>query len=241
MDFPKKLKIGELSYDVEYELIFGRTSSIRLKKDKVIVRLSKLASSAEKGRMIEKFLKWAVKRLSKVKAIDFVNPVYENGSTLCTHNKIYEIYVSEEDRKTAGGKLVDGYLIEIKLPSAWSRAVKMKNIKNIAEKVVIKDQTLYLLEVVDELNKLHFRQNFRSCRFKRTSHRFGSLSLRGNINISYRLLFAPKEVFRYVCVHELAHLQQFNHSRRFWEVVANAMPEYKEHERWLKNNGLLLG
>ena len=59
----------------------------------------------------------------------------------------------------------------------------------------------------------------------------------GNINISTRLLFAPDDVLEYVCIHELAHLIEHNHSQRFWMLVAQAMPDYTAKETWLKEKG----
>jgi predicted metal-dependent hydrolase len=48
-------------------------------------------------------------------------------------------------------------------------------------------------------------------------------------------------VVDYVIIHELAHLIEMNHSDRFWALVSQAMPEYKEKEKWLKVNGSGLG
>ena len=66
---------------------------------------------------------------------------------------------------------------------------------------------------------------------------WGSCSEKGNINISTRLLFAPEDVLEYVCIHELAHLIEQNHSEKFWQLVKNAMPNYQEKRKWLKENG----
>lgn len=41
----------------------------------------------------------------------------------------------------------------------------------------------------------------------------------------------------YVVVHELAHLIEMNHSKRFWKIVEEIIPDYKEQKRWLKENG----
>jgi predicted metal-dependent hydrolase len=49
-------------------------------------------------------------------------------------------------------------------------------------------------------------------------------------------LFAPKDVFDYICIHELAHLVEQNHSDKFWALVEKAMPDYMEKEKWLKEN-----
>ncbi len=69
--------------------------------------------------------------------------------------------------------------------------------------------------------------------------RWGSCTSKKNLNFSYRLILCPKEVIDYVICHELSHLKHMNHSRNFWNEVSNMMPDYKEHDRWLKKNGLL--
>lgn len=67
--------------------------------------------------------------------------------------------------------------------------------------------------------------------------RWGSCSRRGNLNFSYRLVFAPLPVIDYVVVHELAHLRHLNHSRAFWDAVAAVLPEFRTQHRWLKEHG----
>lgn len=66
---------------------------------------------------------------------------------------------------------------------------------------------------------------------------WGSCSARGNLNFNWRLLLAPPEVLDYVVVHELAHLMERSHSRRFWALVSEHCPEQRERRRWLKENG----
>jgi len=67
--------------------------------------------------------------------------------------------------------------------------------------------------------------------------RWGSCTSRKNLNFTYRLALAPQEVIDYVIVHELCHLRQMNHSSKFWSEVSAIMPDYKDQERWLKENG----
>lgn len=67
--------------------------------------------------------------------------------------------------------------------------------------------------------------------------RWGSCTSKRNLNFTYRLALAPDFVRDYVIVHELCHLRQMNHSKRFWNEVANIMPDYKTAEKWLKENG----
>jgi Predicted metal-dependent hydrolase len=64
--------------------------------------------------------------------------------------------------------------------------------------------------------------------------RWGSCNRRGDINFTYRLLFAPEELIDYVVVHELAHLKEMNHSSKFWSVVEQTMPDYRTRRNKLR-------
>jgi hypothetical protein len=67
--------------------------------------------------------------------------------------------------------------------------------------------------------------------------RWGSCSPDGNVALNFRLLQMPPHIRDYVMIHELMHLRQQNHSRRFWRLVAAAYPGFREAERWLKTMG----
>lgn len=58
------------------------------------------------------------------------------------------------------------------------------------------------------------------------------------IHFNWQILQAPKEVVDYVVVHEIAHLFEPNHSARFWKKVAEHMPDFKQHQLWLKTNAV---
>jgi predicted metal-dependent hydrolase len=70
--------------------------------------------------------------------------------------------------------------------------------------------------------------------------RWGSCSRRGTISLNWRLVQTPPFVRDYLVLHELAHLKEMNHSRRFWSEVAHLCPDFREAERWLKQNSSLL-
>lgn len=70
--------------------------------------------------------------------------------------------------------------------------------------------------------------------------RYGSCSSSRRISFASKLVFAPLEVIEYVCIHEVAHLKEMNHSQRFWGMVARLQLNYKDQEQWLKINGYRL-
>lgn len=70
--------------------------------------------------------------------------------------------------------------------------------------------------------------------------RWGSCSRRGTISLNWRLVQTPPFVRDYLVLHELAHLEEMNHSRRFWTHVGRLCPAFREAERWLKQHSSLL-
>lgn len=68
-----------------------------------------------------------------------------------------------------------------------------------------------------------------SVRGQRT--RWGSCSARKHLSINYKLLFVAPDLVDYLFVHELAHTRHLNHSARFWRLVEDCLPDYRELER----------
>ncbi|MDQ1281666.1 MAG: hypothetical protein QG630_17 [Patescibacteria group bacterium] len=69
---------------------------------------------------------------------------------------------------------------------------------------------------------------------KNQKTRWGSCSKRGNLNFNYKIALLPQNISDYIIVHELCHLKEFNHSQRFWDLVAIAIPDYLVIRKELK-------
>jgi len=69
--------------------------------------------------------------------------------------------------------------------------------------------------------------------------RWGSCTSNNDIILNYHLIKAPWRVIDYVIIHELAHTIEFNHSKKFWQIIKIQIPDYKKAQEWLINNDIL--
>lgn len=77
----------------------------------------------------------------------------------------------------------------------------------------------------------------RRCTIREQKTRWGSCSSKGTLSFNWRIIMAPEAVVDYVVLHEVAHLREMNHTRRFWRLVAERCPSWREHRKWLNDHG----
>lgn len=73
---------------------------------------------------------------------------------------------------------------------------------------------------------------------KDTTSRWGSCSISGTLNFSWRLILAPSFVLDYLAAHEVTHLKEHNHSARYWALLEMLYPDIEKAESWLKRHGV---
>lgn len=89
-----------------------------------------------------------------------------------------------------------------------------------------KNMVTYLAETMSS----EIGVNYNKVRFKRMKTRWGSCSSKQNVNINLYLKYLPDHLIEYVVFHEIAHLHEMNHKKRFWNLISSKYPEYKKME-----------
>lgn len=102
-----------------------------------------------------------------------------------------------------------------------------------------KDQALQILSERSTHFNQYYNFTYNKVVVRNQETRWGSCSRKGTISFNYRLAYLPDNIRDYVIVHELCHLQEFNHSKMFWALVEMTVPDYKIIRKKLKGLSLL--
>ena len=103
-----------------------------------------------------------------------------------------------------------------------------KPTRRVGEYLANKERALSFVYARVALYNKIYNFNFNRISVKNQKTRWGSCSEKGNLNFNYRIVLLPIEMADYIIVHELCHLGELNHSPKFWNLVARAMPNYLE-------------
>lgn len=238
-----KLKFEEEGYNFEIIYTENKTSSAKLKGNTIILKISKSMPEEIQIKVIDSLRRRIINKIKKGVIADTEKEELKNfndGDKIKVDDQEYALKIFFEDKKSSSARL-DGSTIRMHISANLSEDEKKEHINDLIRMVISKHRLPKLKQIIEELNKEHFNVKINDIKFKKQLSRWGSCSENGNINISYRLLFAPDDILKYVCVHELAHLIEPNHSERFWRIVKKVTFDYKEKVEWLKKHGGKLG
>lgn len=204
---------------IEYEIKRSqrKTLAIQIKPDgKIEVRCDYSVKDAVIRDFVQSKEKWINKHLERIATREKTPLVF--GSKALFLGKEYEITASDDrsyfdSEKIYINKNADIYAA---LGSFYKTAAQ----KFLPDMVHSKERIMNLYA-----NKIGITA---------AKTRWGSCSGRNNINFSWRLMMAEPEVIDYVIVHELAHIKEKNHGKRFWQLVEKYEPNYREMQNRLK-------
>ncbi|MCF7906626.1 M48 family metallopeptidase [Patescibacteria group bacterium] len=98
-----------------------------------------------------------------------------------------------------------------------------------------KNKNIALFEIKEIIKNLNINIEYKNIYIKNQKTIWGSCSSNKNLNFNYKIIYIPKELREYIIVHELCHLKEMNHSKKFWNEVEKIIPDYKERRKKIKN------
>ena len=94
-------------------------------------------------------------------------------------------------------------------------------------KQLLKERTDFWAERLD--------LQYKSLKITSPNRQWGSCSFRNDIRLNWRVITASPDAIDYLLVHELCHTVHKNHSKKFWDLVACAIPDHKERRKLLRS------
>ena len=230
------IEVSGVNYPVRIFFEARKNSSASIGKSSINIRIPLSLNREEQFRSIMKMKQWAKESIQKNPPRKEAIKKYEDGEKLSVGNKEYLLSIKYKQKKSSSARFIKD-VISLKISSGIPKERQQAHISTLLSRIIARQRLPELERKLHQLNKEHFQAKLNKIFFKNLHSRWGSCSEVGNINISTRLLFAPEDVLEYVCIHELAHLLEFNHSERFWSLISKVMPNYYEKEAWLKQRG----
>lgn len=232
-----RIKIHGKEFILRRKFTSSGTANAKVKGNIILVKIPRRCQREEGFRIFLELAKKIIRKMEKhPEKIAPVPLEFKNGQKVSVLGKKYHISVHKGYAKSSSARL-DGQTITIKLARGMDTETEEKHVSNLARRVISRSVLPLVRKRADELNRTHFPVSFRKLFLKAHTSLWGSCSEKGNINLNFRLLFAPEGILDYVIVHELAHMKEKNHSPAFWSLVEKAVPDYKERRKWLKENG----
>jgi predicted metal-dependent hydrolase len=195
----------------------------------LVVRAPLRASSSDIGEIIQKKSSWILRKMDEIKRRP-LSPCHEyaEGEMFLFLGRLYPLHIVEDgnitiersDRLNVSSTLLPDIRNQLK---HWYREEARKEIR--ARCMWFSLKTGHVPETI---------------RITDARQRWGSCTHKGGLSFSWRLIQAPPEIIDYVVVHELVHISQPDHSKKFWDKIRKIMPDYEQRRNWLKDHEWLL-
>lgn len=208
---------------MNYQLIRSKRKTLSLqinRQAQLVIRAPQRLSVKKIEDFIEQKSSWIEQKMALTNAKKLTKPNYTENEKFLYLGNLYPFKVKDKSNLTFNGVCFYADCINRENLLAWYKSA----FKPIA------------LPRLDYYAKT-YQLNYQKVRLKTQKTLWGSCSSVNNINLNYLLIMSPISVIDYVIVHELCHTVHKNHSKNFWNLVAQILPNYKTSKRWLQDNG----
>ena len=182
---------------------------------------------------IERFIKekrsWIVKKMSeKERSIKEAEKAFIPGEKFLYLGESYPLEIEESSNRKVPLKLSFGKFVLDKDHIEEAKDLFIQWYKKEAKARIIERIDFYS-------NRLQLFS--KGIRITSAKYRWGSCSRDNRLSFSWRIIMASLSIIDYILIHELVHIKEKNHSKRFWNYLESILPDYRKHRLWLKKNG----
>ena len=207
-----------------------KTISLHIKEDgRIVISVPYHTPKGEIEGFIKEKESWIIKKFSeKERSIKEAEKAFTPGEKF--------LYLGESYPLEIGGTNDKGLPLKL----SFGKFILDKDYLKEARDVFIH---WYKREAKEKIEgRVHYFNNRlqlfpKGLRITSAKYRWGSCSRDSRLSFSWRIIMAPLNVIDYVIIHELIHIKEKNHSKRFWTYLETILPNYMEHRFWLKENG----
>ena len=189
----------------------------------VIIRAPKFVSAAEIECFAERHQEWILKKKNSLEALKKAR-TFEAGDCFYYKGQKYLLEFKQDQLKPL---VFDNKFMIAERYRNRCRELLLKWYQREAEKIISARVKLYAEA---------FDIKYQKLKLNNAKRQWGSCTSEGNLSFVWRLVMMPTRIIDYVVAHELAHLNEMNHSPAFWQEVAKMRPDFKECRNFLKEN-----
>lgn len=227
------VRYNDIPIAYNYEIKKVKNINLRIKKDKTInVSIPPKVDIKYVDNFVLKNAEFIFKALSKVEKTYFnENQSFDCGGNIVFLGNKYKVDFVKSDKN----------ILQFDIENRIATFLAVDDKQEIKQQIYDSWQRICCSELAETLFEECFllfeKYNIEkpSLKFKKLKSRWGSMNVqKKEMTLNIFLLDAPYECIKYVVIHELAHLVEPNHSKQFYNVVRDIMPDYKKWEQMLK-------
>lgn len=239
----KKVKIGDKTMEVF--IVYSHRKSIELSimpEGTLKIKSPKGIPFTQLEEILMKKEKWILRHMKDVEEIKSQTQVaLEEGAKLLYRGQWYTLKINEQlDGKESLVEVEEDTILLYEPKVANTQVPKLYELRR--EKLIawFAEETAKSIQLAIKTYSNQLGVSPQRIRLKDQKSRWGSCSSKGNLNFNWRLSMMPSSTLTYIVVHELSHLLEMNHSKKFYRLVEKVLPTFKEDQRWLKAHGALV-
>lgn len=205
---------------------------ITIENGEVVIKAPWYATTAQIQNVVEEKREWIMRKLEEYKTSPRKAKEYADGERFQILGESYYLNIYYKDINNAILNVENGKIVVI-LPLEYADEDNTEQIKKMLDKMYYMVAEREVEQAFEKIRKMVGLAP-EEYRIRKVKSVWGSCSSNKKITINQNLAMYSRKALEYVVLHEICHLKYMNHSKKFWAMVEQYMPDYKEAEKELK-------